>query len=543
MYLRIVAALIALFLSTQAYAQKKVALVIGNTKYVTQKPLTNPKNDAVLIASILRDSGFALVQGGPLFDLGLQEHYYALENFGRAAENAEVAVVYYSGHGMQVNGTNYLIPVDAPLVSRNNVSTRFVNANMIIDQFTVAKSRLNILLLDACRDNPLEKGAGGGLAPMQATYGTVIGFATQPGNVASDGPRSGGNSPYATALARAMRVKGLELFDMLRQVAIDVYDSTDKEQQPWMSASPVKGKFYFIPPPIMASSEPSISVSPSINAVVPTSPAPAQPQVQAAVNPTQGAIGTSVSLTTLGYNQLKAERFLEARDTLTKALQLDPESVTAKTYLGFSWLFIGKSEPDPHLRLAMYREPGFRLLDEAVKAVRENPSITENPGAPYRHRAEMIMETAKALLSTDQRINQILDAAIKDLEDSIKADPNAKPGYSREALARAYRLRGDAYNPQVDPNRARSGKYVLDANKARESYYLALKAYDDLLAFNYKYAAGYEGRCYVNMRLGRGEAVARPDAIEAKNRNSDYKSMQCLNPVQPWGQVAMRSAR
>jgi tetratricopeptide (TPR) repeat protein len=530
---RVLAALMALVLSAfSAFADKRIALVIGNSRYTVQKLLTNPGRDAVLIANILRARNFTLVKGGALLDLDLPNLNDALESFAMMARDADVAFVYYSGHGMQVGGYNYLFPVDSPLLSKYNVSTRFVNANLIINQFNNANSKLNILLLDACRNNPFEKGEQGGLAPMQAAYGTIIGFATQPGNFAQDG--TGGNSPYAIALAKAMQTPGLELFEVLRQTAIEVADSTGREQQPWWSASPVKGRFYFTPPVNVTSvSATPPSVSSSIAAVVPPSQTtPVQPTVVATVNPVQGSIGTSISLVQLGYQQLSEKKYLEARDTLAKAVELDPTSATAQTYLGFSWLFIGRAEPNPHVRLAMFREQGFPHLDIAAK----NDLVT---GAPFRHRAEMIMETAKALLSTRQRIYDILDDAILNLKKAVEREPDAKPGYNREALARAYRLRGDTYNPQVDPDRAKTGKYVLNANKAKESYQLALDAYNSLLAFNPKFAAGYDGRCYINMRLGNFDA-AKPDAIEARKRSDDFGPMQCLKLLTPWMQLASR---
>ena len=534
------AVLIALVFSIYpALADKRVALVIGNSKYITQNPLDNPGRDARLIGNILKDRGFTLVKGGPLFDLDLRGLNDALETFATTAQNADVAFVYYSGHGMQIGGSNYLFPVDSPLLTKYNVSTKFVNANLIINQFANANSKLNILLLDACRNNPFDKGEGGGLAPMQAAYGTIIGFATQPGNTALDG--SGNNSPYATALSKAMQTPGLELFDVLRQTAVEVTELTNREQQPWFSTSPIKGRFYFTQSTTSAPTIASAPVTSSIAAVVQPSTAPVQPTVVASANPMQGAVGTGISLTQQGYELMRQGRFMDARDVLSKAVQLDPSSAEAQTYLGFSWLFIGRAEPNPHLRLAMYRTAGFPTLDTATSLVQANPAV-KNPGTPYRHRAEMILETAKALLATGQRINNILDGAIADLLVSIKLDPNAMPGYSREALARAYRLQGDAYNPDVDPTRS-AKMYVLNRAKARESYLLALNAYNDLNRFNPKYAAAYDGRCYLNMRLGNGESAARPDALEASRRSDEYKNMQCLNPTQPWGQVAMRSVK
>lgn len=248
-----------------AVADKRVALVIGNSAYRSVAPLRNPRNDARLIADTLRSLGFALVGGGPVLDVskaGLDE---AVQMFGTELVGADVGLFYYAGHGVQVRGVNYLVPVDANPARVTDVDFQMLDANLVLRQMEGAGTRLNLVILDACRNNPFGgrglRSAGAGLAQMQAPEGTLISFATQPGNVALDG--KGGNSPYSLALARTIRKPGLGIFDAFNAVGLAVKRATGGAQQPWVSSSPIAGSFYFAPvsPPATATA-PAASSSP-----------------------------------------------------------------------------------------------------------------------------------------------------------------------------------------------------------------------------------------------------------------------------------------
>jgi hypothetical protein len=180
---------------------------------------------------------------------------------------ADVALFYYAGHGVQVGGRNFLVPVSANPTKEADVYLQMVDTAVVLSQMDGAGTKLNIVVLDACRNNPFGgrglRATGGGLAQMQAPEGTLISYATQPGNVAQDG--DGGNSPYSKALATTIKKPGLGLFEAFNEVGLEVKKTTRGTQQPWVSSSPISGTFYFSNPPA---------------ASVPMQPAPLVDEVQ-----------------------------------------------------------------------------------------------------------------------------------------------------------------------------------------------------------------------------------------------------------------------
>ncbi|AZO31835.1 MULTISPECIES: caspase family protein [Mesorhizobium] len=228
-------------------AAKRVALVIGNSKYVNAVPLPNPANDAQLIASTLRNAGFDVIEG---VDQDNQGMHSLISRFTEESYNADLAVIFYAGHGMQVDGKNYLIPVDAELTSPAYLKTRTVQ----IDEFMAAlppDPAVGVIILDACRDNPLartlaaslpkSRSLGAGLAPVEAkadgvgTGGVLIAYATDPGAIAFDG--NGVDSPYSLALAKHLTEPGVEIQSALTRVRGEVTEATQGRQRPWHNAS------------------------------------------------------------------------------------------------------------------------------------------------------------------------------------------------------------------------------------------------------------------------------------------------------------------
>jgi formylglycine-generating enzyme required for sulfatase activity len=249
--------------SASAFADKRVALVVGNSAYRNVAPLENPANDAKLLSETLRALGFTLVGGGAQLDLDKAAFDRTVQAFGAQLAGADVGLFYYAGHGVQVRGGNYLIPIDANPTKEADVDFQMLDTNLLLRQMEGAGTRLNIVILDACRNNPFGgrglavgrvrdaennrlRDTGGGLAQMQAPEGTLISFATQPGSVAQDG--AGGNSPYTKALADTIRKPGVGIFDVFNQVGLEVKRATKGAQQPWVSSSPIDGAFYFVPP-------------------------------------------------------------------------------------------------------------------------------------------------------------------------------------------------------------------------------------------------------------------------------------------------------
>jgi len=226
------------------FQKERLALVIGNASY-TEGPLRNPVNDSRLIADTLRKVGFEVLE---YENMSQREMKRAIRTFGDKLDGLSedaVGLVYYSGHGIQADNTNYLIPVDAKISSEADLDIEAVSASSILKQMEFARNGLNIVILDACRNNPYGRSfrsASKGLARMDAPVGSIVAYATSPGNVAYDG--SGNNSPYTKALAEAILEEGLKIEELLKRVRILVAEDTNNKQIPWESSSLI-GDFSF----------------------------------------------------------------------------------------------------------------------------------------------------------------------------------------------------------------------------------------------------------------------------------------------------------
>ena len=252
--LMIAAFLMCAGVGSAAHAEKRVALVIGNSAYRAVPALPNPTADARLMSDTLLSLGFLVVGGGARLDLDKAGFEAALQEFGRQLAGADVALFYYAGHGVETHGLNYLVPVDAHPLDEGDIFAQAIGTGGILDQMEKSGSRINLVLLDACRDNPF-RGRGvrsktGGLAQMQAPPGTLISFATQPRSVSLDG--TDGHSPYTKALAETMQRPGYGLFKTFNEVGLEVQKATGGSQLPWLSSSPISGNFYFAGKPAPA---------------------------------------------------------------------------------------------------------------------------------------------------------------------------------------------------------------------------------------------------------------------------------------------------
>jgi uncharacterized caspase-like protein len=223
-------------------AGRRVALVIGNGAYRSAPPLANPINDASDIANALRKLGFEVVEGKNLDRRGMDD---VIREFGRKLDGAALALFFYAGHGLQVNGKNYLVPIDAKLERPGDLVLDAVDISNILAQME-AEKRVNLIFLDACRDNPLARSlarslgtrssaVGQGLASIQSAIGTMIAYATQPDNVALDG--TGRNSPFTTALLKHIATPNADITTIMRRVRADVIASTNEKQVPWDHSS------------------------------------------------------------------------------------------------------------------------------------------------------------------------------------------------------------------------------------------------------------------------------------------------------------------
>jgi uncharacterized caspase-like protein len=241
-YLTVLVSLICmLFTADAAKADRRVAFVVGNGTYKNVAQLPNPPIDAKAMASVLRNVGFEVVEGTNLTRDKMTEK---LLDFGKKAQGADVAVFFYAGHGIAIAGTNYLLPIDADIKSEMDVKLgAAINIDLTLDQ-TMSDAKVKLVFLDACRDNPfaakIKSSASStrsvsvqtGLAEMKSGEGTLIAFATGPGQTALDG-QEGTNSPFTRALIAHITTPGIEIQQAMTEVRAQVNEETNKGQLPW----------------------------------------------------------------------------------------------------------------------------------------------------------------------------------------------------------------------------------------------------------------------------------------------------------------------
>jgi hypothetical protein len=261
--------------ASAAKADRRVAFVVGNGAYKNVAPLPNPPIDAKAMAGVLRNAGFDVVEG---INLTRDKMTERLLEFGKKTHGADVAVFFYAGHGIAVDGTNYLLPVDADIKSEMDVKLgSAINVDLSLDQ-TMNDAKVKLVFLDACRDNPFAAkikatstrsvAVQSGLAEMKSGEGTLIAFATGPGQTALDG-QEGTNSPFTRALMANITQPGVEIQQAMTQVRAQVNEETNKGQLPWGHTN-LTGAVYLNPvatpagaPPAVAANTPATTTSPA----------------------------------------------------------------------------------------------------------------------------------------------------------------------------------------------------------------------------------------------------------------------------------------
>ena len=230
--------------STGALAEKRVALIIGNGAYTKAPPLPNPAHDAAAVADKLRTAGFDIVESK--IDLGLSAMRRALRDFSEQARDADIAIIFYAGHGMEMNGINYMLPVDATIERDVDVEDEAISLDRVVRTIEGAK-RLQLVILDSCRDNPFVRSMRRTIATRSLRSGhadidekalpsnTLIAYAQKAGATAEDG--AGFNSPYTTGLLKHLLTPGLDVELALRRVRDEVLRSTANRQEPYKYGS------------------------------------------------------------------------------------------------------------------------------------------------------------------------------------------------------------------------------------------------------------------------------------------------------------------
>ena len=236
--------LMLFFLANIVIAAPRTALVIGNSAYESS-PLTNPTNDAEDISAKLKTLGFNVMLQ---LNASRKELRTAIREYGQKLRKVGgTGIFFYAGHGMQVKGKNYLIPIGSDIHSEYEVADESVEADLVLRALEDAGNPLNIVVLDACRDNPFARSfrsSAKGLARMEGGSGTIIAYSTGPGNVALDG--EGRNSPYTKYLLENMTITGLSIEQVFKRVRVGVEKDSNGQQTPWETSS-LRGDFYFVP--------------------------------------------------------------------------------------------------------------------------------------------------------------------------------------------------------------------------------------------------------------------------------------------------------
>src|SRR5579871_4877680 len=248
-----------------AQSEKRVALIIGNDSYSGLKPLDNAVNDARAMDRMLKSLGWETILKT---NASRHELNNAIDGFGGKLSSGAVGLFYYAGHGVESHGQNYLIPVDAVLESEADLRTDALGVDVVMTAMRAANNPMNIVILDACRDNPLKARSGSrGLAVVQAPSGSssmFVAYAAAPGEKAEDGDK-GGNGVFTGELVKALAEPGLKIEDVFKHAVAGVKARTGGRQVPWTQAS-LSGDFYFRPQAAVASvAAPAVAVAPAPN--------------------------------------------------------------------------------------------------------------------------------------------------------------------------------------------------------------------------------------------------------------------------------------
>jgi Tfp pilus assembly protein PilF len=461
----------------QAKAEKKVALVVGNGDYAENLlgALPNSKRDAKLIADALVRDGFTLVGDKPQIDLDRPMLIAMINVLKETAKDADMAVFYFSGHGIGVSGVNYIVPTNLPtFVSPETLGANSLNANYVLAQLEESRAHTKVMLIDACRI-PF-KGFTERFEGASSKTGLVISLAAQPNASASPGA-PGKNSPYSTALNTYLDVKGLDVYKLLNEVSLAVAAATKNTQVPWVLGSGVETSIVFkaVPPGLSASLTATINIG---------NPAPTP-----AVAPIQ--TGRSIPFVQKAATQLEQKDYSGARATLAEGMAAEPNSALPYSYRGYSWYREGTLLKNMNDSLDSYRK-GLADLDVAIRL---DPQYAPS----RRHRGNTNVAIYKALKEMGKPTGDFLNRGIQDLEGAVGLSESKT---NANALGEAYLIRG--------------------------SYVKAIESFNNAIARDRSYAAPYSGICLA-YRMQDDLNTAREYARKAAARDDGLKSWPCLN--------------
>ena len=442
------------------YSASKWALVIGNGAY-KEAPLRCPVNDATDMAKSLEGLGFTVAK---LINANQQQIENAIRYFGSHVKENDIALFYFSGHGTEVKGINYLIPIGMQASGEDEIKYKAVPAEMVLDKLERAGSTMNIIILDACRTNPFKRfrSVNQGLAELNSPAGTIIAYATAPGTIAFDGVER--NSPYTKYLLENIKKPKLEIEDVFKRVRVAVMNDTKKRQIPWESSS-LTGDFCF-----------ADWQSDSDEAVVYNS---------------RG----------LAWN--KKEDHDKAIENFDKAIQLDPNYARAYSNRGYAW--DDKGDYDKAIEdynKAIQLNPDYARAYNLRGVAWINKGDYDKAFEDYDKAIQLDPGEAAAYNSRGVAWNKKgdYDKAIEDFDKAIQLDPNYARAYSNRGYAwddkDDYDKAIEDYNKaiQLDPDDARA--YILRgvAWSNKDDYDKAIEDYDKAIQLDPDDALAYSNR-------------------------------------------------
>lgn len=470
-----------------AVEEKRVALVIGNSDYAHTAKLANPVRDARSISAALARLGFDVVEG---YDLTQPEMRAKIREFTSRIEGADVTLFYYAGHGFQIEGKNHLAPVDARLSQESDVDFETVPLNLVLRQMERAQ-RTNLIFLDACRDNPLASklarsmqgrslGPERGLARVESSVGTLIGYATSPGMVAFDG--EGEHSPYTSAMLKHIETPGLSINDMMIAVRQDVLAESKGRQIPWEHSS-LTGQYYFKAPARTAALAGGDASQDSGSAAAVASAAKNQDAITAAYQATV-AVGTCGAYRLFEdqhrssfYGRLAEEYLRSNCDDRTRLIAVEPrpqraeapqtqEKQIASAVAGPPDLGTKTKEPEPEPEV----DPAALTvsIQEALAKVGCNPGPADGDWGPRTRSALARFNAgAKAKLDTGEPSEATLAAIRKTSGTVCEPPPPATASKPRPERKERTVTTAPSRNYQKPPSRAAKEKEYWGGESTR----------------------------------------------------------------------------
>src|SRR5215813_4680668 len=497
-------------LSLPAHAQKRVALVIGNSAYQHTPRLENPKNDAADMAAVLKQLGFQVIDG---FHLDKTAFERKVRDFSVAWRTAEVGLFFYAGHGLQVGGQNYLVPVDAKAETADALDWEMVRLDLVQRTMERAVST-NIIFLDACRNNPLARNLaramgtrsadiGGGLAAVESGVGTLISFSTQPGNVAQDG--AGRNSPFTGALVKRIAESNDDLSALLIDVRNDVRKETQNRQVPW-EHSALTGRFYFNP-----AARPASSAAPATQSAQPqpSDAAQAWPLAERSTDPAVLEAFINYYGDTF-YGAMARSRLAELKRqqvAVAEPPKAPPSLPSANSSAG--------TAPSPQADENEMRTRYAALVGQGGTSIFKRDY--DGAIAEYSEAIRLIPANALAFFGRGLAYGRKgdHDRAIADYSEAIRLDPKYAIAFHNRGMAYANKSEYDraiadySETIRLDPKHAQAfiNRGLAYANKGDHDR--AIADYGEAIRLNSNYATAFNNRgiAYANKR-GYDRAIA-----------------------------------